>query len=182
MTGIENCAGHHRRIAEGAATNSHRDEQRAGEKPGRSSQPLPAEGRLLGVDYGRRRIGVAISDVEQRLASPMVNHTRSGSDADARFFRRLIAENHVVGIVVGLPLHMGSGEESPMSQEARDFGAWLAQVTGLPVAYHDERLSTATAEVHLRAAELSPRQRRQRRDKVAAQVMLQSFLDRRHDD
>lgn len=145
---------------------------------GADCRSFPSRGRLLGLDFGTRRIGIAVSDEEQRFASPLENYSRSQRDADARRLRAVAEEYRAAGLVVGLPLHMG-GEEGQKAGEARRFGAWAASVTSLPVTFWDERLTTALAEEFLKAAQLSPKKRKLRLDKVAAQIMLQSFLDAR---
>lgn len=137
---------------------------------------IPLAGRLLGVDFGTVRVGLAISDPERIIASPHETYTRKGDAADAAYFARLVAAEQVVGLVVGLPLHTG-GEEGIKAKEARQYGAWLAGVTRLPVVFWDERCTTAAAEDALWAAGLSHRKRRDRRDRVAAQLILQSFID-----
>lgn len=139
---------------------------------------LPPQGRLLGLDYGTRRIGTAISTPDQTIASPLENYELRGGPADAAFLREQVREYRVVGLVVGLPLHAG-GEEGEKAREARDFGAWAGEVTGLPVEFFDERYTTAAAEDLLREAGLNRRQRQARLDKLAAQLMLQAYLERR---
>lgn len=133
-------------------------------------------GRLLGVDYGRARVGLAVSDPERRIASPLVTHERQGPARDAAFFRALVKEEAVAGLVVGLPVHT-TGREGASAAEARAFAAWLAETTGLPVAFADERFTTVEAESALWQAGLTHRKRRQRRDRVAAQLLLQAYLD-----
>ncbi len=145
---------------------------------GTTDPAIPERGRLLGIDYGTVRVGVAVCDVQQRLASPYESYTRRSRQADADFFRNCVREFEAVGLVIGLPLHM-SGEESDKSREARQYGRWLSRVTELPVAWQDERLSTAQADVLLHSVDLSSRRRRQHRDKLAAHIILQSWLDRR---
>lgn len=140
------------------------------------SPVLPPQGVLLGVDYGTVRIGVAMCDPDRRIASPLQTYTRRSPIADAGHFAQLAAEVRAVGIVVGLPLH-ADGRESRSSREARDFAEWLAAVTALPVILWDERFTTGAAEAVLIQARLTHQQRRQRRDRVAAQMILQSFLD-----
>ena len=140
--------------------------------------PLPASGVLLGIDYGTRRVGVSVSDMYQQFSSPLHNYQRQNAQADQRFFLRLIEEYRPVGIVVGLPIHL-SGDESEKSREARFFARWLARVLSLPVALQDERFSTAQAVHFLADAELTKRQRKERLDKLAAQVLLQAYLDSR---
>lgn len=137
---------------------------------------VPGTGRLAGIDYGTVRIGVALSDARQTLASPLDTYTRSTPDRDAAYFRRLADEEQVVGFVVGLPVHLDGGD-SGKSVEARRFGEWLAATTGRPVVYFDERFTTAAALEQLTDAGLRGKRRKSRLDRVAAQVMLAAFLD-----
>lgn len=138
---------------------------------------LPERGRLAGVDYGTVRIGIAITDPEQRLASPLESYLRRSREADASFFRQLVEQEKVVGFVVGLPVH-ASGQESQKSLEARKFGQWLSEVTGRPFVFFDERYTTVLANELLTAGALRGRKRRKRRrDMVAAQVLLSEFLE-----
>ena len=105
---------------------------------------LPREGRLAGIDFGTVRIGIAVCDVGQSLSSPFENYNRRNERLDAQYFLKLVAAEEIVGWVVGLPVHM-SGDESQKSQEARRFGAWLEQLTEVPVGYFDERYTTSMA-------------------------------------
>jgi putative Holliday junction resolvase len=132
--------------------------------------------RLLGVDFGRVRVGLAVSDPERRIASPLATYARKDRERDAAWFRRLAEEEGAGGLVVGLPLH-NDGSEGEKAREARAFGAWLAAVTGLPVVFWDERFTTVEAEGFLLSAGLTNRRRKERRDRVAAQILLQSYLD-----
>ena len=141
-----------------------------------SDAPNPPRGALLGIDYGTVRVGVAVCDVDRIVASPLDTYTRKSESADATYFRKIIAEHKIVGVVVGLPLHAG-GDESNTSRDARLYGAWLTSVTGLPVVYWDERLTTWLAEEALLGAKLSHAKRKDRRDRVAAQMILQGYLD-----
>jgi putative Holliday junction resolvase len=133
-------------------------------------------GRIAGIDYGTVRIGVAVTDREQRIASPIDNYTRRGEAADADYFRRLAKDEQIVGFVVGLPVHL-DGRESQKSTEAREFGHWLQQTTGMPVVFFDERFTTAEAENVLAAAEFTKKQRQARLDKLAAQILLTAYLE-----
>lgn len=142
------------------------------------TEDVPREGRLLGLDYGTQRVGIALSTPEQNLASPLENYTRFRLDTDAAFLRKLVEEYRVVGLVVGLPVHM-SGDEGQKAKEAREYGKWAAAATDLPVTWWDERYTTLLAEEALISAGFSKRKRKQRLDKLAAQIMLQAFLDRR---
>ena len=140
-----------------------------------SSSP-PTPGRVAGVDFGTVRIGIAISNPERSIASPLENYTRGSPEQDARRFRRLVAEEGVVLFVVGLPIHLDGGE-SQKSQEAREFGGWLAETTGVPVEFFDERFTSVEAEQMLLAAELTSKRRKKRMDMLAAQIMLSAYLE-----
>ncbi|HVX15178.1 MAG TPA: Holliday junction resolvase RuvX [Pirellulales bacterium] len=136
----------------------------------------PPTGRLAGVDYGTVRIGVAVTDARRTLASPYENYRRRDLAADARYFRELVANEKIVGFVVGLPVHL-DGHESQKSLEARRFGAWLAEATGVGVVFFDERFTTAEADRYLGEAHLTKKQRIARRDKLAAQILLSAYLE-----
>ena len=137
---------------------------------------VPTRGTLLGLDYGTKRIGVAVSTPDQTIASPLENYTRRNETEDSAFLRKIAIEYQAVGLVVGLPVHM-SGDEGTKAREARAFGEWAGFACGLPVVFWDERYSSAMAELYLQQAEVSLKKKKQRLDKVAAQVMLQTFLD-----
>jgi putative Holliday junction resolvase len=144
--------------------------------PSGSADTFPRTGRIAGIDYGTVRIGVAVTDPEQVLASPLENYTRRDAAADAAWIKRLATNERLVGFVVGLPVHT-DGRESRKSIEARQFGRWLGEVTGLSVRYFDERYTSAQAETLLQDAGLTTKRRKERLDKLAAQVMLTSFLE-----
>ncbi|OHB76372.1 MAG: hypothetical protein A2W31_11200 [Planctomycetes bacterium RBG_16_64_10] len=133
-------------------------------------------GRIAGIDYGPVRIGIALADPRAGIASPYESYQRRGREADAERFRRLVADERVCHFVVGVAVH-ASGHESRLSSAARAFGAWLEQVTGVPVSFFDERFSSAEAEQHLSAAGLTRKQRRSRLDPLAAQIMLTAYLE-----
>jgi len=134
------------------------------------------KGRLLGVDYGQVRVGLAICDPERIIASPLTTYQRRDAERDAVYFRALMKAEEVGGLVVGLPVHL-SGREGEKAAEARVFGTWLANTTHLPLIFWDERFTTREAEGHLKSAGLSHQRRKERRDRVAAQILLQSYLD-----
>jgi putative Holliday junction resolvase len=137
---------------------------------------VKAPTRLLGVDFGTVRVGIAVSDADRRIASPLLTYTRKNADNDAKFFCHVAKQEEIAALVIGLPVHM-SGAEGDKARQARSFGDWLGQVTGLPVFYWDERLTTVVAESYLQAAGLTSKRRKDRRDRVAAQILLQSYLD-----
>jgi putative Holliday junction resolvase len=137
---------------------------------------LPKRGPLLGIDHGTRRLGLAISDAGQTIAMPLLVYHRGTALQDGRYLIDLAKEFGIVGIVVGLPTHM-SGDEGQRAREAREYGQWAARMTQLPVDYVDERFTTAMAEELLSRAGLSAKKRRAQRDRVAAQCILQAYLE-----
>jgi len=137
---------------------------------------VSARARLLGVDTGTVRVGLAVSDAGRTIASPLATYRRRGREVDAAYFRQLVEREDIGGLVVGLPIHF-DGSEGQKAAEARAYGAWLAEVTGLPVVFWDERCTTVAAEEHLWDAGLTHKRRKERRDQVAAQILLQSYLD-----
>jgi len=139
---------------------------------------IPTSGRLAGIDYGTVRIGIAVSDSRQTLASPYENYNRRDIQKDAERFRQLAKEEAICGFVVGLPVHT-SGNESGKSIEARAFGKWLGEQTGVPVEFFDERYTSSEAEQFLGAAKLTKKQRKARLDKLAAQILLTAYLESR---
>lgn len=139
-------------------------------------------GRWLGIDYGKRRIGVALADPGGTFASPATTLEGSGSPADdARRVLRWAAENDGAGIVVGLPINMDD-TLGPQAQLSQSFAEQLRQLGDLPVELWDERLSSFQADEVMQAAGLTRAKRKARRDALAAQVILQSFLDARRTD
>ena len=133
--------------------------------------------RILGLDYGTRRIGVAVSDPLGLTAGPLEVLDATAGDLDDRL-RNLAVDLGVELIVVGLPVGL-DGREGPAALDARRFADRVAAATGLPVEVYDERFSTVTAERVLLEAGLRRERRKQARDRVAAAVFLQAYLDGR---
>ena len=132
--------------------------------------------RILGVDYGSKRVGLSMSDPSGTIASPWGIRHRVSASQDSEFFRDLVRNHQLARIIVGLPRHL-DGTEGDKAHEARRYGAWLAAELGLPVEFRDERFTTAEAETHLRRSGTRRKSRKKRRDMLAAQIMLQSYLD-----
>ncbi len=132
-------------------------------------------GRVLGLDLGDVRIGVAISDPERRLAVPL-GTVHTGAPADLKAIAALVGDNEVTLVVVGHPLSL-SGEAGPRAHHTERFAEALRAVLDVPVVLRDERLSTVEADRALAAAGVGRRQRRRVVDRSAATVILQSFLD-----
>jgi putative holliday junction resolvase len=141
---------------------------------------LPSEGRLLGIDFGTVRIGLAICDPSQRWVTPLDTYNRRTERLDALFFTDLLVQESIVGIVLGLPIH-GDGTESQKSREVRVFQEWLGRLKDVPCVLQDERFTTAEARRLLADTGLSFAQRKKRIDRVAAHLILEHFLEaRRH--
>jgi putative Holliday junction resolvase len=140
------------------------------------SERLPSQGRLGGIDFGTVRIGIALTDPDRILSSPWETYTRRTPQLDETFFQGLAREERLVGWVVGLPLHM-SGDESQKSLEARAFGKWLQDSTQLPVEFFDERYSSSFAKEVLGQAGMSRKGKKKRVDQLAAQIILQGYLE-----
>jgi len=132
-------------------------------------------GRVLGLDLGDARIGVAISDDGRRMAVPR-GTVRTGAPAAVRAIAELVAEHDVPLAVVGHPLMM-SGQAGERAHLAERFAEALGAILPVEVSLQDERLSTAEAERALREAGASGRDRRQSVDRSAATVILQAWLD-----
>jgi putative holliday junction resolvase len=138
---------------------------------GQTSRP----GRVLGLDLGDARIGVAISDDERRMAVPL-GTIHTGAPADLLAVAKLVTEHAATLVVVGLPLSM-SGEPGPAATKASAFMGALRSFLAVPVELQDERLSTVEAERGLREAGFTGRERRKVVDRTAATVILQAWLD-----
>ena len=140
---------------------------------------LPSSGRLLAVDWGEIRFGLALSDESQTLASPLDTLVRrAGKRFPMPRFLELVGAHAPVGIVVGLPLE-STGDEGESAGAAREMADAIARRSGLPLELWDERMSTARALSAIQEQGGSTRGRRADVDALAAAVMLQNFLDAR---
>jgi putative Holliday junction resolvase len=137
--------------------------------------------RYLAVDYGTKRIGLAVCDELEFGAYPLATLTRSRSqNHDLAEIARLAAKEQAEGIVVGLPLN-ADGTRGPAAEAAATFARSLAKHTLLPITLHDEFLTTSEAEEELIAADVSRRKRRAVIDQMAAVHLLESFLRAKHE-
>ena len=140
---------------------------------------LPLAGRLIAVDWGEVRIGLALSDESQVLASPLETLVRRpGKRVPMPRFLELVAEHGPVGVVVGLPL-TGEGREEASALAARDMAEAIAGRTALPLELWDERMSTARALGAIREQGGGTRGRRDDVDALAAAVLLQHYMEAR---
>ncbi|HEY0673012.1 MAG TPA: Holliday junction resolvase RuvX [Longimicrobiales bacterium] len=138
-------------------------------------------GRVLGIDFGERRIGLALSDPSATIAQPLPTLTRRiGKRPPIAAIVEIIQQNEVERVVVGLPLDL-AGEETEWTLTVRNFADKLQQRAAIPVDFLDERLTSVQAERAVRASGLKKTEREQkaRIDAAAAVLLLQTFLDRR---
>ena len=138
---------------------------------------LPRHARLMGLDLGSKTIGLALSDVERSIASPLETIIRTKFTKDVQRLLALAAQHGVGGLVIGLPRNI-NGSEGPAAQSARSFARNLAPLTELVIAFWDERLSTAAVTRMLIEADRSRARRNEIVDKLAASYILQGALDR----
>ena len=133
-------------------------------------------GRILALDFGLKRVGGAISDPGRTIASPLEVYERRNAELDASHYQRLVREHDVQRIVIGLPVHT-SGREGELARLARAWGSWLGSVTSLPVLYVDERYTSIEADNLMHGEGLKRKKRKGLRDKLAAWILLQNYLD-----
>lgn len=134
-------------------------------------------GRLFGLDFGEKTIGVAVCDPDRFVATPVETVRRQKFTIDAERLASLAGERDIVGIVIGLPLNMDASE-GPRAQSTRAFGRNLTKILPLPVAYWDERLSTVAVTRDMIAIDESRSKRAAKVDEAAATFILQGAIDR----
>ncbi len=138
---------------------------------------LPPKAPLLGLDLGTKTIGLALSDLSRRIASPLVTISRKKFTTDVDELLAHASTHGVAGLVIGMPFNM-DGSEGPRAQATRAFARNLAVRTELPIVFWDERLSTAAVTRTLLEADASRKRRDEVIDKMAAAYILQGALDR----
>ena len=139
--------------------------------------PPPPTGKIAGIDYGSVRVGIAITDAERIIAVPYEIYRRRNEKLDVQYFQEFVKNERIVHFVFGLPLHC-NGDLSDKAREAMEFANKLADATGLSIDFLDERFTSAIAEDYLRQAKLTAKQRKEKLDKVAAQIILSTYLER----
>ena len=132
--------------------------------------------RILGIDYGSKRLGLSLSDQDAILASPLPVHVRTTPTDDLKFLEALAREKGVGEIVLGLPLNM-NGSQGEMAQAVQGFAGELQRECNVPIVLFDERLTTSEAERVLVQADVSRKKRKSLRDGLAAVLILQGYLD-----
>lgn len=136
--------------------------------------------RVLGIDYGDRHVGLAVSDPLQITAQPLMTYNLAGEEKDRKFFQEL-ARGHEVGLVViGIPVRM-DGSPGSRAKKTRDFGTWLERVLGLPVVFWDERLTTRQAQGVMRDQKVHLKDKQSVENQISASIILAGYLESRRD-
>jgi putative Holliday junction resolvase len=130
----------------------------------------------LGVDFGDRKIGLAVSDPLQITAQPLTNYRRKTKKEDGGYFKRLVTEYEITEVIVGLPLRM-DGSSGTRAEKTRDFARWLERVLDLPVRLWDERLTTKQANRILSRQKMSHKAKKDAEDQVSAMIILSAYLE-----
>ena len=137
--------------------------------------------RVLALDIGEKRVGVAVSDPGERIASPVCVLAADEVHACAKSFRRVLEDWEPELLVCGIPITL-SGEEGPQAQRVKQFASHVAETTGIPLEFADERLSSAEAKRSLREKGLNEKAMRGKVDMIAASIFLQAWLDARNNE
>jgi putative Holliday junction resolvase len=132
--------------------------------------------RVLGIDYGDRKIGLAVSDMLGITAQPLASYRRGTEKEDKKYFKNLIADHEITEIIIGLPLRM-DGSSGTRAEKTREFAQWLERFLNLPIHFWDERLTTKQANRILSQGKLSPRAKKSVEDQVSAVIILSTYLE-----
>lgn len=132
--------------------------------------------RILGIDFGERHIGLAVSDRLGITAQPLAHYQLVGPKADLKYFRDIVAQYDIQKIVVGLPLQM-DGTIGPQAEKSQKFGQWLENALKLPVIMWDERLTTKQAVKIMDEQKLKSQRKKQFKDRISATLILSNYLD-----
>lgn len=137
--------------------------------------------RILGIDYGDRSIGLAVSDPLLIAAHAIGRYQIKNRKADAEYFKALVKQHDVSEIVIGLPLQM-DGSEGYRVRQTREFAEWLKRILGLPVVFWDERLTTKEALRVLHQHKMGGRKKKTLTDQVAATIILSNYLESKREN
>jgi putative Holliday junction resolvase len=132
--------------------------------------------KVMALDYGDVRIGIALSDVTRFLASGYENYTRTSLDQDCKHISDIVSNNNVKIIVIGLPINM-DGSKGERVEKTYEFAEYLKKFTEAKIEFLDERLTSASAEKILISADVSRKKRKDVLDKLSATIILQDYLD-----
>lgn len=134
--------------------------------------------RILGIDFGDKSIGLAVSDQLQLTAQSLGRYRTVNEEEDAKFFKKLANEHSVGEIVIGLPLRM-NGSPGTRVEKTKEFAIWLGKTLDLPIIFWDERLTTQQAFKILHKHKMNGRKKKKLKDQVSATIILSSYLESR---
>jgi len=137
---------------------------------------IPLKNSILGIDLGKKRTGIAVSDINQKIASPLKVIENMKFNEILNILEKIVTERNICAIIVGDPINM-DGSIGPKSQSSRSFIKNLSKELDIPILLWDERLTTVSAERSLLEADISRKKRQKVIDKIAASIILQNFLD-----
>ena len=137
---------------------------------------IPPKSSILGIDLGKKRTGIAVSDISQKIASPFKVIENMKFNEVLKILKKIVTERDICAIIVGDPINM-NGSIGPKSQSSRSFIKNLSKELDIPILLWDERLTTVSAERSLLEADIPRKKRQQVIDKIAASIILQNFLD-----
>lgn len=132
--------------------------------------------RILGIDYGDSKIGLAVSDPLQLTAQVLDNYRIQGEDKDKSYFKKIVSEYEIEEIVLGLPLRM-DGTSGPRVEKTKSFALWLKKFLKVPITYWDERLTTRQAIGILNRQKIKRKSKKVLEDQIAAVIILSSYLE-----
>lgn len=137
--------------------------------------------RVLGIDFGDRHIGLALSDTLGITAQPFSSYTLKGPEENRKFFRELVEAHDVAEIVIGFPLRM-DGTSGTRADKTRAFAAWLEKAVRRPIIFMDERLTTREALQVLSGQSVRGRRKKDAEDQVSAAIILSAYLEKKRND
>ena len=132
--------------------------------------------RILGIDYGDRQIGLAISDHLGFTAQPLANYRRKTQKEDEKYFKTLISEYEIREVIIGMPLRM-DGSAGTRAEKTQEFARWLTQILNLPIQFWDERLTTKQANKILNQQKIKRKAKKDIEDQISAMIILSTYLE-----
>ncbi len=132
--------------------------------------------RVLAIDFGDRKIGLAVSDRLGITAQPLTSYRRKTEKEDADFFKRVVSEYEISEVILGMPLRM-DGSSGTRVEKTREFAGWLERILDLPIRFWDERLTTKQANQILSQRKFNPKAKKNLEDQISAMIILSAYLE-----
>ncbi len=137
--------------------------------------------RILGIDYGDRHVGLALSDPLHITAQPLMTYNLAGEARDREFFQNLVREHEIGLVVIGIPVRM-DGSPGSRAKKTREFGDWLGEAVDLPIVFWDERLTTRQAQGVMRNQKVHLRDKQSVENQISASIILAGYLESRREE